>query len=50
MIANRPEKPERPELTEDLKEVQDLHAKRKEMHEAQKNYIKTSRTLLRKIA
>ena len=31
--ANRPENPQRPELDVDLKkEVQDLHAKRKEMH------------------
>ena len=35
--ANRPQKPQRPELSVDLKkEVQDLHAKRNEMHDAQK--------------
>ena len=39
--GNRPEKPERPELTEDLKaKVDALHAKRKEIHEAEKELRK----------
>ena len=39
--ANRPEKPERPELTEEHKaKVDALNAKRKEMHEAQKELHK----------